>query len=274
MLYGLPALFALFVWWFSTGAIIYLDGLPPRSFRWSLLGATVMLAGALHGLVAGRADLSAAGAYGAFTCGLLVWAWQEMTFLMGAITGPRRIPAEPQAPPSRHFIQSVQVVLYHELAILAGGAAIAALTWQAPNRIGLFTYCVLWAMRTSAKLNLFLGVRNLSIELLPPHLRYLGGYLRRRPMNALLPVSVVLGTLATVLLARHAAAAGGAGFQATGFTCLAAMMALAVLEHGFLVVPLPINTIWAWGLRSHANAAVIKPARPIGGENELRSVLP
>ena len=28
-------------------------------------------------------------------------------------------------------------------------------------------------MRTSAKLNLFLGVRNLSEEFLPPHLAYL-----------------------------------------------------------------------------------------------------
>ncbi len=28
-------------------------------------------------------------------------------------------------------------------------------------------------MRMSAKLNVFLGVRNLSVELLPPHLAYL-----------------------------------------------------------------------------------------------------
>jgi len=262
MLYGMPVVFALFVWWFSTGAIIYLDGLPRRSFRWSLLGATVMLAGALHGLVSGRADLSVSGAYGAFTCGLLVWAWQEMTFLMGAITGPRRLPADPLASPRQHFRQAVQVVLYHELAILAGAAAITALTWGAPNRIGLFTYCVLWAMRTSAKLNLFLGVRNLSIELLPAHLRYLGGYLHRRPMNGLLPFSLSLGTLAAVLMARHAATGAPNGFQATGFTFLAALTGLAVLEHLFMVVPLPVNTIWAWGLRSHAAAtpSVLKPA--------------
>ena len=31
-LYGFPILFALFVWWFSTGAIVFLDGLPPRTF--------------------------------------------------------------------------------------------------------------------------------------------------------------------------------------------------------------------------------------------------
>jgi putative photosynthetic complex assembly protein 2 len=81
-------------------------------------------------------------------------------------------------------------------------------------------------------------------------------------MNGLLPFSVSLGTLAAVLMARHAVADGAGGFQATGFTFLAALTGLAVLEHLFLVVPLPVNTIWAWGLRSHAAAtpSVLKPA--------------
>jgi putative photosynthetic complex assembly protein 2 len=43
-----------------------------------------------------------------------------------------------------------------------------------PNQVGTGTFAVLWVMRISAKLNLFLGVRNLSEELLPPHLAYLG----------------------------------------------------------------------------------------------------
>ena len=37
--YGLPVLYALFVWWFSTGLIIYLDGLPRSTYRWTMLGA-------------------------------------------------------------------------------------------------------------------------------------------------------------------------------------------------------------------------------------------
>jgi hypothetical protein len=31
-----PVLFALFAWWFSTGIIIYLDGLPRHTYRWSM----------------------------------------------------------------------------------------------------------------------------------------------------------------------------------------------------------------------------------------------
>ena len=41
--YLLPALYALFAWWFSTGLVMYLDGLPQRTFRWSMAGATVLL---------------------------------------------------------------------------------------------------------------------------------------------------------------------------------------------------------------------------------------
>ena len=42
-LYGLPLVYALFVWWFSTGVIIYLDNLPRRTHRWSMLAATVLV---------------------------------------------------------------------------------------------------------------------------------------------------------------------------------------------------------------------------------------
>jgi len=41
--YILPAAFALFVWWFSTGAIIFLDNLPRKTFKYSMIGATAVL---------------------------------------------------------------------------------------------------------------------------------------------------------------------------------------------------------------------------------------
>src|SRR5579875_2372697 len=85
-----PVLYAAFVWWFSTGVIILLDNLPRRSFRWSMLGGSVVMLGALAGLAATAGDASVRGAYLAFTCGVLVWGWQEMSFFMGFVTGKRR----------------------------------------------------------------------------------------------------------------------------------------------------------------------------------------
>ncbi len=93
----------------------------------------------------------------------------------------------------------MRAILWHELAILAVGVALIAVTWGEPNQVGTLTFVVLWVMRTSAKLNLFLGVRNLSEEFLPPHLAYLQSFFRRRAMNPLLPVSV-LGASAVLVM--------------------------------------------------------------------------
>ena len=64
----LPSLFALFLWWFSTGAIFFLDGLPTRTFKWSMLGATAVSIGAVYHLAQVSGDTSVHGAYTAFAC--------------------------------------------------------------------------------------------------------------------------------------------------------------------------------------------------------------
>ncbi len=38
--FGLPIVATLLLWWASTGAILYLDGLDRRTFSWSMAGAT------------------------------------------------------------------------------------------------------------------------------------------------------------------------------------------------------------------------------------------
>ena len=45
--YGIPILYTLFVWWFSTGIIMFLDGLPRKTFPWSVAGAAVTVSVAL-----------------------------------------------------------------------------------------------------------------------------------------------------------------------------------------------------------------------------------
>ncbi|WP_431267657.1 putative photosynthetic complex assembly protein PuhE [Dankookia sp. P2] len=257
--FALPALFALFIWWFSTGAILWLDGLPARTYRISMAGATLVLAAALWGLSASAADPSVLGAYCAFSCGLLAWAWQEMAFLMGYATGPSRAPCPPDTTGWRRFTLALRAILYHELAIIAGAVAVVAATWDQPNQIGTWTYLLIWGMRQSAKLNVFLGARNLNENFLPPHLRYLGSFFLRRPMNLLFPFAVTLATLLTALLFHRALAPGATDFQAAGFTFLGTLAALATLEHWFLVLPIPAEALWDWGLRSREAP---KPAQP------------
>jgi len=198
--HGLAILYALFIWWFSTGLILYLDGLPRRTFSWSMIVMTVIALAALYGLWFTGSDTSLTGAYLSFTCGLLIWAWHELSFLTGCVTGPRRTPCPEVSGFWTRFRYASETVIHHELAIAATAALMAALTWGAANQIGLWTFVILWLMRLSAKLNIFLGVANLAEEFLPPHLRYLESYFRRRPLNLLFPVSVTVSTIATVLI--------------------------------------------------------------------------
>jgi len=272
--YGLPILFTLLLWWLSTGAILYLDGLHRRTFVWSMAGASVLLALSVWGVVASAGNVSAGGAYVAFTCGLTAWGWQLVSFYMGYVTGPRKTACEPELTGWPRFVEAVRTSLYHELVVILTAVIIAALTWGQPNQIALWTFVALWWMHTSAKLNLFFGAANLGEELLPEHLRYLKTYMSRRPMNLLFPVSVTISTIVAVLLAQKALALTATPFETAGFAMLATLMALAVAEHWFLVIPLHVNGLWQFGVKSLAEDGAVsaqpdEPSAPAVSDSDF-----
>lgn len=262
-----PVLYTLFVWWFSTGVILYLDGLPRATFAWTLRAATLVLAGALYALVHTRNDTSVAGAFCAFTCALLVWAWQEVAFLLGVVTGPRRTACPLGATGWRRFGYAVQAVLYHELALIVLAIAVVACVGPGANRVGIWTFMVLWIMRQSAKLNVFLGVRNLGESFLPEHLAYLKTYFQRRPMNVLFPFSVTVATTSAMAVWWHLFNGEASPFDTAALGLTGTLLALGALEHWLLVLPLPTEALWRWGLRSHRETqqaeAVARTARRV-----------
>lgn len=250
--FGLPILFALVIWWVSTGAIMYLDGLPQRTFKWSLIGATVLAVACLYQLSVVSHQATVAAAYGAFGYGLLIWGWQTLTFYMGFIRGPRTTPCPPGLGPMERFFAAAGTSIYHEIACLIGAAVLFLMTRDSINQFGFWTYVILWWMHTSGKLNVYFGVPNLAEEFIPDHLAYLRSYMRSAPMNLLFPISVTVSTIITYKLAVVAMDAPAGSFEAVGFTFLATLMALAVLEHWFLVLPLPAMQLWQWSLKSRS----------------------
>ncbi len=247
-LYGPPVLFALFVWWFSTGAIFFLDSRPRWTFVWSFGAVTVVAAAAVVGILRTSPDGSTAAAYADFTYGLLLWGWLETGFYMGFMVGPRRSAPVEVATGWRRFREAVATTLYHELAAGALVAVIATICWEMPNKLALWTFLLLWVMQISAKLNVFLGVRNLAEQFLPAHLAFLSRYMtRRRSMNPAFPFSVILG-LEVVGVLSLAAARATSDYSVAAFTMLATLAVLAVLEHGLLVLPLRLDILWRWAL--------------------------
>lgn len=239
--------FALFSWWFTTGLVLFLNHLKRRTYRWSVLGITCVLLASLVTLPTTAAMHTPLGAFLGFSQALLIWAWLEMTYFMGVVTGPRHAPCPETAQGWKRFLLAVQTSLYHELAVVALGIATILLTWGEPNPVALATYSTLWVMRWSAKLNLFLGVANVNSEWFPEQLQYLTTYIRRRPMNVFFPIAI---TVATSVLGYTIGALLEAEtpYLTTALTLVAALLGLAILEHWFLVLPLQDSVLWQWCL--------------------------
>lgn len=262
--HGLAVLFVLVAWWVSTGAILIMDGLPRRTFRFSLAGVGLLAVGGLYGLFVSSRLESRPAAYLAFSCALLIWAWHELAFLLGVVTGPRKKPCPPGARGWRRFGYATAAVLYHELALFGTVLVVIAITWGAPNQAGAASFLVLWVMRLSAKLNVFLGVRNLSTEFIPVHLRYLLSYFRKARLNPLMPVSLLAGTAVLLRLVSTAQVSGAPASAAVGRTLVATLLGLAVLEHIFLTLPLPDALLWRWALRSGRGPSGERSSSPCG----------
>jgi putative photosynthetic complex assembly protein 2 len=260
---GSAIIYTVFLWWFSTGAILWLNRLPRRTFRWSLLAATGVAAASVWGLSRSLSDPTPSGALIAFTCALGVWAWHEMSFLMGFITGPRAAPCPPGTTGWRRFVLASSTLIYHELALALTAVALLALSWGQPNPIGAWTFAVLLVSRLSAKLNIFFGAPNFTEAFFPANLRYLTSYLRRGDVSPLFPLSVAAGAALAAMEAGVALNPSSSAFAVTGLSLLFALTALALLEHAFMVLPLPDEALWRWAVPAEAAGRGATPPRQI-----------
>jgi len=253
----LPVLFVVVAWFVSTGVVIALVAalgrLSRRAARWSVAAAGIV---AVTGLwlahhVAG--DASPRGAYLGFAAAFAVWGWHELSFLMGVITGPRAMPLPGGTTGWTRFRMAAATLIWHEVALAATAAVLLALTWGQSNQLAALTFAALFGLRLSAKLNIFLGVPNLTVDFLPARLAHLKSYFRVAHFNPLFPVTVAVASVAALLLAEHAALAPDA--QAPGLTMLTTLVALGVLEHWFLVLPFRDAALWRWAMASSARQA-------------------
>lgn len=248
--YTVPPIYAAFVWWFSTGAVLLLVARARRFEGLRVALAGVLLAGSLAGLALTAGDTSIGGAYMAFTCTILLWGAQEIAFLAGWLTGPRPHPCPVGVTGWRRLSYALQAILYHEFALLACGVAVVALSWNAANQVGLWTFAALWVLRQSAKINLFLGVPVTNDELMPDAVRFLKTFFARKPVSAFFPASVTLATAVLVILIQRIVEVAATPFDIVGLTLVSTLFALGVVEHWFMLLPLPAITLWGWGMRS------------------------
>lgn len=240
---------AIFVWWFSTGAILLAVRRADRSgkHRLTVFCALPLLAFGVGAVILSLPDASVFGAYLGFAGALAIWGWVELAFLAGVITGPMRDECLPGLSGKDRFNRAFATVAYHELALTVGLVGLVFASNGAPNRMAMATYLVLFLARIFAKLNLYFGVPRINTEFVPDQLAHLKSYFRRGPVTLAFPVAI---TVLTALLAVCAERLWSAQSDVTvvGFALLTALAALALLEHWLMVVPLPDAKLWRWML--------------------------
>ncbi len=254
--FALPLLFATVLWFVATGFVLWLDKLPSHTWPVSITLASVASGFAMGGIIATAEETSAWAAYVAFACALVLWGWHELSFLMGFVTGPNRNPCPPDARGWRRFRLAASTLIYHEVAMFVCLLVMAAATWGKPNQTATLTFLLLFVMRLSAKFNIFAGVPHLSIEMMPDHMRYLASYFRIAPPRWFFILSVSgIAVLAAWLADLALSSRGGI---ATGYALAFALVALAFLEHGFLVVPWQDTAIFRWAMPEQARQRLQK----------------
>jgi len=244
----IPILAAVLVWWSSTGLLIVLVGRGPVVRRRAAIGLTVVTLCATVGVIALREQTTIFGAYVGFALGIVLWAWHEAMLLFGYISGPRQLECPPDLKGWDRFKTSVQVILHHELGIALHAAVIAFLSFGAGSQVALATYVLLWSMRISAKLLIFLGARNVSDTFLPAHLKYLSTYFNTARTTRFYPMFLVLTSCVAAVLLTFGFREAAGSYDAAVYLLLGTLALLAAFEHLALTVPLKEERLWSWAL--------------------------
>lgn len=245
----IAALAALFLWWFSTGLLLWrvraADNAGTGAHRRSVILFLPMLLAGIAGFAASMTTPSVLGAYTAFLSALAIWGWIELAFLSGIITGPNRAPCPDGLTLWPRFLRSFGTIAWHEALLAATFCLMLLASRDGENAFGLWTFALLFFARISAKLNLFFGVPRINTGFLPTPLAHLASHFRLARMNWVFPISITgLSFAAALWLQQAFAAPTEAAF--IGFILLAVLTLLALLEHWFMVLPLPDAKLWAW----------------------------
>ncbi len=241
----LPVLATLALWWFSTGLIMVLAERSRGLRLVAMAGASVLAAIAVATLWMTRELATPAGAYVASLSALAIWAWHEMSFLFGYLTGPNRGTCPVELVGWPRFRNATATLIHHEAALAATVVGLGFISLTAANPAGFLVFALLFALRLSSKFNLFLGAPHFSDQLLPSRLAHLRSYFRVAPVG---PFFVITTSMIALLAASLLWGAAGASspFDAALLALLGALAALGAVEHLFLALPLQDSVLWRW----------------------------
>ena len=141
---------ALLLWWLMTGLAL-MSVHQPRALKQPIfLLVTIIAAIAVWGVEANAAQHTTVATVTGFAMGLVIWAWLELSYLMGYITGPVKRPATDDMTWQQRFYNALGTTIYHELLVLGAVGIVCMLGAGLPNPTIQNTLAVLWLMRWSS----------------------------------------------------------------------------------------------------------------------------
>ncbi len=241
-----PFIVTVAIWFVATGLIAWADNRERATFRRSVaIGGAAGIAGLIAILFSAQ-SATVGAIYISFAGALAVWGWHEIGFLTGAAAGPRREACPPDARGFERFTSASATVIHHEIALALTALMLISLSWNAPNQIGATVFVLMFGLRLSSKINLFIGVPNTTTEMLPDHLAYLKTYFGRNRMTALLALSIAAIFALAWWFAGLAMAAPAGSAEMVGASLLTALCLLGAIEHLFLALPFRDGMLWGW----------------------------
>jgi len=246
-----PFIVTLAIWFMATGLIAFFAnaGGQRGAFRRSVMVGGVAGIAGLVAILFASSSVSVGAVYLSFVGALMVWGWHEIGFLTGASAGPRREAQSLGARGFDRFTQASATVMNHEVALALTALMLISLSWNAPNQIGATVFVLMFGLRLSSKINLFIGVPNSSVEMMPSHLGYLKSYFGPARMTLVLAASIAGIIALATWFAGLAMAAPAGSPEMVGASLLTALCLLGALEHVFLALPFRDGMLWGWAFK-------------------------
>ena len=246
--YLAPILFVILLWWFSTGAVLWLARGMEKQLPARLLGVTVLTAIGFAGAVIASNSTHTLAPYFGFASALAIWSWVEFTFLTGMITGPRIDPCPENITEQTRFKLAFATVSRHEFALVAALLAVWLVTLGGHDQTALWSFATLWLMRISAKLTIFSGVPSFSQDMMPRGIAHLHSYFRDDRIGPVFWFSMITTFLVFIFAIFSFGTGAVPDEKFTMIVMLTTLIALAAFEHLMMILPFKETALWQWAM--------------------------
>ncbi len=244
----IPVVFVIVAWWASTGAVLWLARGLDKQMNFRLIGMTVLCALGFAGVMVASAESGLWTVYLAFISAIAIWAWVEFTLLSGMITGNRAEACPEDISEWKRFRLAFHTIAHHEYALVMMLTSLAFLDTNIGSGMAIKTFALLWVLRLGAKLTMFSGAPELSTNMMPERLTYMTTYFRHDRISAAFWLS--LG-FCGVFFAAGLYALLNVNYEVTiqaQVIMLTTLVGLAIVEHLFMVLPVPDSKLWSWAM--------------------------